>query len=162
MIFPSSITLGYPGGIIGNIHVSWADPNKVREIVVVGSENRIVFDDINILERVKIFEKGITSEPEEMTSFGEFSFQIRDGDIISPRIEIKEPLKEQCNHFLDCVSQKIPPFTDGKSGLEVVTIMRAIDHSVENNGTPTKIEYNSTPVVKPDVISSVNELSHVS
>lgn len=156
------ITLGYPGGIVGNIHVSWADPNKVRELVVVGSENRIVFDDINNLERVKIYEKGITSVPEEMSSFGEFHFQIRDGDIISPRIDIKEPLKEQCKHFLECVSQKTQPLTDGKSGLEVISVMRAIDQSVMNNGTPTRIEYNLTPLVKTNVNADVNEYIYAS
>jgi predicted dehydrogenase len=96
-------SLGFQNGIVGHIHVSWADPNKVREIVVVGSERRIVFDDLNTQERVRVYEKGVTPAKPEAPSFGEYHFLIRDGDIISPRVEVNEPLKAQCDHFVKCV-----------------------------------------------------------
>jgi predicted dehydrogenase len=134
-----SVSLGYPNGVVGHIHVSWADPNKVREIVVVGSEKRIVFDDLNVLERVKIYEKGVTPAPPEADSYGEFQFTMRDGDIISPRVEVNEPLKTQCAHFLECVRQNVAPFTDGQAGLEVVQVMEAIDHSLQHNGMPVTV-----------------------
>ncbi|MCB0214358.1 MAG: gfo/Idh/MocA family oxidoreductase, partial [Anaerolineae bacterium] len=133
------ISLGYPNGVVGHIHVSWADPNKVREVVVVGSDRRIVFDDLNALERVKIFEKGITSTSGEATSFGEFQFMIRDGDIISPRVEVNEPLKTQCIHFLECVAHNFIPFTSGQAGKEVVQVMEAIDLSLQYHGVPISV-----------------------
>jgi predicted dehydrogenase len=133
------ITLGYPGGVIGNIHVSWADPNKVRQVVVVGSDKRIVFDDLNMMERVRIFEKGVRAEPPESASYGEHMIQMRDGDIISPRIEVSEPLKNQALHFLECVEKGTEPITDGQSGMDVVRVMEAIDRSVELNGAPVRI-----------------------
>lgn len=134
------ITLAYPGNVIGNIHVSWADPNKVREVVAVGSQRRIVFDDLNNLERVRIFEKGVSPSPAEADSFGEFRFLVRDGDIISPRIEPSEPLKNQCAHFLDCIEKAMRPLTDGQNGLEVVRVMEAVQESLGQRGTPVEIE----------------------
>ena len=68
------ITLGYQDGLIGNIHVSWADPNKVRELVVVSSSKRIVFDDLNDMERIRVFEKGVAPSDPEAASFGEYHF----------------------------------------------------------------------------------------
>lgn len=141
------VSLGYPHGVVGHIHVSWADPNKVREVVVVGSEKRIVFDDLNILERVKIYEKGITPAKLEATSYGEFQFTMRDGDIISPHIEVSEPLKAQCAHFLECIVQNVPPFTNGQAGLEVVQVMEAIDRSLQYNGAPVTVKPRLDPVL---------------
>ena len=96
------VLLGYPNNIAGHIHVSWADPGKAREVVVVGSDERIVFDDLNGLEQVRVYQKGVQAVSPDVSSYGEYHFQIRDGDIVSPRIELIEPLKNQCRHFLEC------------------------------------------------------------
>lgn len=132
------VSLSYPENILGNIHASWAEPNKVREVVVVGSKKRVVFDDINTQEQVRIFEKGVSVEP-IAASYGEYQFLMRDGDIISPRIEVSEPLKNQCKHFLDCVSTGTPPLTGGQIGLEVVQVMEAINESIAKHGAPVEI-----------------------
>ncbi len=133
------VTLGYPDAVIGNIHVSWIDPNKVREVVVVGSRKRIVFDDLNNVERIRIFEKGVSLLPMDADSFGEFRLQVRDGDIISPKVETSEPLKNQCQHFLDCIEEAKRPFSNGQNGLEVVRVMVAIDQSLQKNGIPVEV-----------------------
>jgi predicted dehydrogenase len=136
------ITLGYRNNVVGHIHVSWADPNKVREVVVVGSEKRIVFNDLNGVEQVRVFDKGVMAVASEPSSFGEYQFQIRDGDIFSPKIEFSEPLKNQCRHFLECVVQDIRPLTSSLEGLEVVQVLEAIDRSIERKGTPVEVERN--------------------
>jgi len=128
------ITLTYPGGIPGLIHVSWADPNKTREVVVVGSAQRIAFDDTAPVERVRIFDKGVT-RVQEPASFGEF-FQLRDGDIVSPLVHPSEPLKTQCAHFVECVLTGRRPLTDGRAGRGVVQTLEAIDESVRQDGAP--------------------------
>ncbi len=133
------ITLFYPKGIIGNIHVSWVDANKVREVVVVGSKKRIIFDDLNNFEKIKIFEKGILID-DRVDSFGEFQILLRDGDIISPKIEAKEPLKEQCRHFIECIEQRKRPLTDGNNGLDIVRVMEAIEVSVKKGGIPVEVK----------------------
>jgi len=134
------VSLGYQDGIVGHIHVSWADPNKVREVVVVSSDKRIVFDDVKTREQVRIFKKGIAVEEiDAHSNYGEFRFLIRNGDIISPRVIGSEPLKAQCLHFVECITQNKRPHTDGRSGLEVVQVMEAIDRSLALNGAPVQV-----------------------
>src|SRR5438067_5759347 len=93
------VCLGYPHNVLGHIHVSWADPNKTREVVAVCSDRRIVFDDLNGREQVRVFDKGVRAVPTEPLNYGECQLQIRDGDILSPVVEASEPLKNQCRHF---------------------------------------------------------------
>jgi predicted dehydrogenase len=133
------ISLGYRDGIIGHIHVSWAEPNKVREVVVVGSDKRIVFDDLDALERVRVFDKGITPVAAEAPSYGEYHLLMRDGDIISPRVEVSEPLRNQCNHFLECMKRNRRPLTSAWEGRDVVRVMEAIDRSIERQGAPVEL-----------------------
>jgi predicted dehydrogenase len=132
-------TMTYPGGTIANLHVSWVDPNKVREIVVVGGQRRIVFDDLRNLERVRIFEKGVALEM-EADSFGEYRLLMRDGDIISPRVDTSEPLKNQSSHFLDCVQTGKQPTSDGRNGLDVVRVLLALTKSIVLQGAPVSVE----------------------
>jgi len=133
------ISLGYPGNIVGHVHVSWADPHKAREVVVVASHRRIVFNDLNGTEQVRVFEKGVRPADPEPTNYGEYRFQIRDGDILSPRVEIGEPLKNQCRHFIECVIKKARPLTAGLEGLEVVQVLQAVDRSIALGGARVEI-----------------------
>lgn len=131
-------TFHYPQDVIANIHVSWADPNKVRAVVAVGSHRRIVFDDLNNLERVRIFEKGL--EPSlEADSYGEYRLLVRDGDIISPRVEPSEPLKNQAAEFLECIRSGKQPLSDGRLGVEVVRVLCAADRSIAAHGAPVDL-----------------------
>lgn len=140
------ITLGYPGGVVANIHVSWVDPNKTREVVVVGSDRRVVFNDLDALERVRVFEKGVVPAPPEASSYGEFNFLLRDGAIFSPMIQSNEPLKTQCMHFLECVAMGVtPPLTGGPAGRGVVRVMEAVDASAELNGAPVRLAPAESP-----------------
>jgi predicted dehydrogenase len=132
------VTLGYPNGVIGHLHVSWADPNKVREVVVVGSNKRILFNDVNSVEHVRVFEKGVTTNG-EAASYGDHHLLMRDGDIVSPKIKVGEPLKNQSGHFLDCVRNGAVPLTDGRVGREVVRVMEAIDRSMLRQGAPVEV-----------------------
>ncbi len=132
------ITLGYPGGVMGHIHVSWLNSNKVREVVAVGSRARIVFDDLNNLERIKIFKKG-AEVTGEVDSYGEFQLALRDGDIISPKLEVGEPLKEQCQEFLRCIAEDTRPLSDGAFGVGVIRVLKAVDLSLARGGAPVEL-----------------------
>lgn len=133
------VTLIYPGNIIGNIHVSWIDSNKERKISIVASKKRIIFDDLNNLEKIRIFEKGVEVE-RRISNFGEFQLLLRDGNIISPRVEASEPLKRECEHFFDCIKRKKTPLSDGKNGLEVVKVLESLQESLMQNGNPVKVK----------------------
>jgi len=131
------VCLSYPDGTLGHLHVSWADPNKVREVVVVGSDRRIVFNDLDAVERVRVFEKGVA--PSNGDVHEPYGFIIRDGDITSPAVENAEPLKVQCAHFLRCLDDGGRPLTGGREGREVVRVMEAIDRSLTRNGAPVAL-----------------------
>ncbi len=133
------LTLGYRNGVIGNIHVSWADPNKVREVVAVGSQRRVVFNDLNDLERVRVYEKGVSVGDRTAESYGEFKLLVRDGDIISPHIDPSEPLKNQCAEFLESIQQQRRPLTDGEFGAQVVRVLLAADASLRACGQRQEI-----------------------
>ena len=155
------ISLGYPGKILAHVHVSWADPDKAREVVVVKSDRRIVFNDLNGLEQVRVFEKGVSLMEQEPLNYGEFRFQIRDGDIISPRIEAVESLKHQCCHFLECVRTGKRPVSGGVEGWEVVRVLEAVNRSIECKGLQVEVEskgdhvYANVDASKPNVASSL-------
>jgi predicted dehydrogenase len=134
------ISLGYGEGVVAHVHVSWADPHKVREVVVVGSEKRIVFNDLAVPEQVRVYEKGLAPAPNHSANFGDYHFQIRDGAIISPRVEVSEPLKNQCAHFLDCVANGKRPVSGGTEGRDVVAVLEAIDRSIERHGAPVEVD----------------------
>jgi predicted dehydrogenase len=146
------ISLGYPDDVVGHIHVSWADPHKVREFVVVGSDARVAFDDLNLVEHVRVFEKGVKAETaEEAQTFGEFHLQVRDGDIKSPTLAVTEPLKEVVGHFLHCVRRGERPRTSGEQGRSVVAVMEAIERSLRQSGGPEVVD--AATVDTPSLLS---------
>jgi predicted dehydrogenase len=134
------LTLHYPGGIIGHIFVSWVDSNKTREISVVGSRARVVFDDLNAMERVKLYQKGLSID-KPYSSFGEFQLLLRDGDIISPRIEASEPLKNLCTHFVECIRTGRTPIADARNGYEVVHVLETACRSKTMGGETIPIPW---------------------
>jgi predicted dehydrogenase len=131
-------TLGFGRGVVGHVEVSWVDAHKVRELVVVTSRRRIVFDDLNAMEPIRIYEKGVTIE-KDVPSFGEFKLLLRDGSIVSPRVEQREPLRNLVAHFVDCVEHGTPPLTGGVAGLQVVRVLSAVQRSIERGGTPVEV-----------------------
>jgi predicted dehydrogenase len=147
------VSLGYPGNVLAHVHVSWADPDKAREVVVVKSDRRILFDDLNGVEQVRVFEKGVSRVDEEPLNYGEFRFEIRDGDIVSPRIEPAEPLKNQCRHFLECVRTGKRPVSNGADGRDVVRVLEAINRSMEGKALQVAVE-DKTDYVQASVHAS--------
>jgi predicted dehydrogenase len=132
-------TLGYGNDVVGNIHVSWADPNKVREVVAVGSRRRVVFNDLNDAERVRVFERGVSVGDAIADSYGEFKLLVRDGDIVSPKIEPSEPLKNQCAEFVDAILTGRRPLADARFGLGVVRTLSAIETSMRSRGAAVEV-----------------------
>jgi len=132
-------TLGYRNGVVGNIHVSWSDPNKVREVVAVGSRRRVVFNDLNDGERVRFFERGVAAEEAIADTFGEFKLLVRDGDIVSPKIEPSEPLKNQCLEFVAAIADGRTPLADGHFARGVVRALVAIEASMRALGTAVEV-----------------------
>ncbi len=123
------VTLRYPNNVLASIHVSWLDPVKVRRATIVGDKKMAVFDDVNVTEKLRIYDKGASYQPAG-AEFGEFVTAVRDGDILIPSLPNKEPLREQVQHFIDCVVTGKRPLCDGWDGLAVVRAVEAADLSL--------------------------------
>ncbi len=134
----ATTTLNFKNGLIAFLHNSWLDPNKIRKTTIVGSRKMLVYDDIEPQEKIKIYDKGVDVPPYYDT-FAEFQLAYRYGDIYSPRIQDYEPLKKECEHFLECVKDGRPPHTDGHNGLRVVSILEAASKSIKQGGKPISI-----------------------
>ena len=106
------------------IHSSWLDPRKVREMTIVGSRRMIVYDDIAQTEKIRIFDARV-ERPPHYDTFAEFHYAYHYGDVYVPYIKQEEPLKIECQHFLDCIRHGTTPLTSGKQGLELVHILEA-------------------------------------
>jgi predicted dehydrogenase len=120
------------------IHSSWLDPRKVRDMTIVGSKRMIVYDDVAQQEKIKIFDVRV-ERPPHYDTFAEFHYAYHYGDMYSPYIKQDEPLKTECQHFLDCIRQGTTPLTAGEAGLEVVRILEASSESLKRNGAPIEL-----------------------
>lgn len=115
------LSLDY-GKINSLIHVSWIDCSKERKVIIVGSRGKIIFDDINNFEKIKIIKKGVSSSVSE-DNYGEFQLNLRNGGITSPKISPKEPLKEMCKEFINCINLRKQPYTDLNFGIKVSEVI---------------------------------------
>ena len=131
------LTLRFPNGALAHCHVSWLDPHKIRKFTVVGSKKMAVFDDMEPSDKVWIYDKGVEHR-REFSSFGEF-LSLRFGDIHIPRVEMREPLHIECQHFLDCIDQGKRPLSDGENGLAVLEVIDAANRSLKQRGRPVSI-----------------------
>lgn len=132
------VTISFKGNIIAHIHASWLDPHKVRKFTVVGSKKMAVFDDMESTEKIRIYDKGFDWQKNAGT-YDAF-LTVREGDIYIPKLDMVEPLKIECQHFIDCIKNNKKPFTDGKNGLAVLEVLRAAQESLESYGKPVKIK----------------------
>ena len=126
------VNMEYRNQRLAQLHVSWLDPHKVRKVTVVGEEKMAVFDDMAVEEKIKIYDKG--AEP---VGDGPM-FTVRYGEIRAPRVEMKEPLRLEAEHFIECIREGVTPRTDGKQGLEVLRVLDATSRSLAQGGVPVE------------------------
>ena len=134
----TNMTLNFANGGFAAIQSSWLDPNKIREMTFVGSKKMLVYDDIEPNEKIKIYDKHVEVPPHYDT-FAEFQYSYHYGDMYAPYLKMVEPLKVECQHFLDCIENGIKPLSSGKEGLEVVQILEAASQSLKNGGAKVVI-----------------------
>jgi predicted dehydrogenase len=131
------LTLRYPGDRLAHVHVSWLDPHKERRMTLVGSQKMLSFDDMEVQEKIRIYDKGVA--PTGFLTYDE-TLRLRQGDILIPRIEMVEPLRLEAEHFVDCIRQRRQPLTDGWSGYRVVRLLEAAQTSLAEDGAPVPCE----------------------
>jgi len=135
----TNMSLNFDNGGFAIVHSSWLDPNKVREMIIVGSKKMIVYNDNEPLEKIKIYDKRVEAPPHYDT-FAEFHYSYHYGDAYIPHLKQVEPLKMETQHFLDCIRNGKTPETSGLDGLRVVQILEASSRSLKNDGARVEID----------------------
>jgi predicted dehydrogenase len=120
--------LRFRSGLTAQLHLSWLDPHKERRLTVVGSRRMATFDDMELERKLTIYDKGFDESAE---SWGEYI--TRSGDATSPRIANAEPLRLECEHFVECISSGATPRSDGQSGLRVVRVLEGLQAALDRS-----------------------------
>jgi predicted dehydrogenase len=136
----------YPGGVLATVHTSWLNPRKVREITVVGEKKMVVWNDMDLIEPVRVYDKSVNpeQEPAYADSFGAARMIIRDGDVLIPKVPGGEPLQEECRHFVECIRDGVKPINDAVMATHVVKALAATDESMRRRGAEVAIEPGTT------------------
>ena len=134
----TNMSLSFDDGRFAIIQNSWLSPKKVREMTIVGSKRMIVYDDVEPLEKIKIYEARVEAPPHYDT-FAEWQYAYHNGDRFVPHLKQEEPLKVQCQHFLDAIQQGTRPLSDGRKGLELVRILEAASQSLRQQGASVRL-----------------------
>jgi predicted dehydrogenase len=140
------LSLFFDNRIMAHIHLSWLDPHKVRRTTIVGQKKMAVFDDAENTEKLRIYDNHAEMPPAR--SYGE-AIQVRFGDILIPRVEMTEPLKLECKHFIECVRDRATPVSDAHDGLRVIRIIEAAQRSMEQDGVPIALEETNVKLRSP-------------
>jgi predicted dehydrogenase len=124
--------LRFPSGLVAHLHLSWLDPHKERRFTVVGSRRMATFDDMELERKLTVYDKGFD---EDARTYGEYI--TRSGGSFSPQIANVEPLRTECEHFVECIRTGQTPRSDGASGLRVVRVLEQLQRSLDAGGSGT-------------------------
>ncbi len=126
------LTLYYPNNVIGHINVNWLSPVKVRTTLIGGEKKMLVWNDIEVDEKIKLYDKGVQmGNPEGLY---QMLVSYRTGDMWAPKVEQVEALKVEAGYFVDCILNNKTPFNDGQAGLRIVKMLEAADESLKQKG----------------------------
>ncbi len=133
------ISLRYPGNVLANIHASWLNPKKVRQITLIGTQKMMTWDDLELNTPIAIYDKRVNAT-QEYGDYGEFlRIAMWEGDVRLPKIQVEEPLKAQCKYFLDAVRKGCVGRSDGTFSVGVVKVLEAITTSLKLGGGQVKV-----------------------
>ena len=136
------VTLPLTGGAIAHCHLNWLSPTKVRTTMIGGSKRALIWDDLNPLQRVTVYDRGVDLVPAQDARAEERQrafVSYRTGDLVSPALTDREALASMVEEFADCIRAGRPSLTDGRSGLRVLDILEAASRSMELHGAPVPL-----------------------
>jgi predicted dehydrogenase len=134
----TNMSLTFKNNRFATIQSSWLEPRKIREMTIVGTRRMIVYDDLQPLEKIRIYDVRV-ERPPHYDTFAGFHYAYHYGDSYIPHLKQEEPLRVECQHFLDCIEQGRRPLTHGEKGLELVKILEASSASLAKHGAPVSL-----------------------
>jgi predicted dehydrogenase len=142
--------LRFRSGLAAHLHLSWLDPHKERRFTIVGSKRMATFDDMDPERKITVYDKGFDPSAEPSVDF-----VARSGDIWSPRVPVAEPLRLECEHFVECVREARQPICDARNGLAVVRVLAGLQASLdESRRTPASGDQTATTAARAAVATS--------
>jgi predicted dehydrogenase len=128
------MTLTFERGQTANVQISWLAPRKVRQMIVVGSQRMVQYDDTASDEPVRIYDRGMDMLPPTPTNFGEHQLIYRTGDVVTPRIEPREPLRLELEDFAHSIRTGEEPRSSLAIGIEIVAVVEQAEASLREGG----------------------------
>jgi predicted dehydrogenase len=123
--------LHFGNNFIADFHVDWLSPVEVRRNLIGGTRRMLVYGDMELIEKIRIYDRGIQVKSHEEVYKAPVAYRM--GDVSSPKLDMREALSFECEHFVDCVRNKKVPRSDGMAGLAVVRILEAASISLQND-----------------------------
>jgi predicted dehydrogenase len=139
------MTMFFDGRLIAHVHVNWLAPVKVRRTLLGGSRRMIVFDDLEVSEKIKVYDRGISVNPSPENVY-QMLIGYRAGDMWAPQLPLAEALQTEAKHFIECIEQRKTPTTDGHAGLRVVRLLEAATQSMTRHGALVQIDAPSAVI----------------
>ena len=127
------ITVYFPENVIAHVNVNWLSPVKVRTTLIGGKEKMLVWNDLEVDEKIKVYDKGV--EMEDGQGVYDLLVSYRSGDVWSPKCDQTEALKVELGYFVDCIINDTVPVNDGMAGLRIVRVLDAAERSLQQRGT---------------------------
>ena len=130
------LMLHFPGDFIAHFHFNWLAPVKIRRTMIAGSSKMILYDDIEPTEKVRIYDKGVTTNRVGADREADYQTLVsyRTGDVWAPKLDSTEALRHVVTEFLDSIRKRRSPLTDGQAGLRVVRLLEAAQQSIKAGG----------------------------
>lgn len=135
------LSLGYANSFMAHLHLNWLSPLKIRRTIIGGSEQMLVWDDLDSTEKVKVYDKGISVQYDGRKQKEQLMVSYRLGDMYAPQVDGTEALSLMVMEFAACIKENRLALTDGEAGLRVLKILEATDCSIRNSGATVKVNY---------------------
>jgi len=138
------VMLRFADEFIAHFHFNWLSPVKIRRTLLAGSRKMVVYDDIEPTEKVRVYDKGVTTSLDTSLSVDKETayrtlVSYRTGDVWVPKLDSTEALHHVCQEFLNAITERRPPLTDGRSGARVVRLLEAAQASISRGGQSVKL-----------------------
>ena len=129
------LNLDFGDGLIAGFHVSWLSPIKVRQIMICGEQRCLIYDDMDTVEKVKVYDSSVRVQgADDLEGRRRLLVDYRSGDVWSPHVEPAEALRSVVADFLGCIASGTTPLSDGQAGLRVVRMLEAAEKSIKAQG----------------------------
>lgn len=133
------LTCFFKSSLIAHFHLNWLSPLKIRRTIIGGDKKSVVYDDLEPSEKLKIYDRGARVNEQNPESMHRALIDYRMGDMWAPHLDQGEALRAESTHFVECITQKKTPITDGQAGLRVVRILEAANQSLKQRGAPVNL-----------------------